>query len=67
MPEQITREAAKVLLNMIEADSKIKIEQAGATSWSRIGYDEDGVVLLLKIHVPKGTQTQLTEFEEPED
>jgi len=64
--QKITRESAEAVLKTIEADSKIRIEQAGGTCWSRIGDDDDGKVLVIKFYVPKGHQTELADFV-PED
>ena len=67
MTEPLTKESARVLLRTIQADAKTKIEQVGGRVWSRIGDDNDGVALIIKVEVPKGTQTEITEFDAPEE
>jgi len=62
-----TKETATALLKMIQADARLKIEQAGGTVWSRIGDDDDGVTLVVKVVIPPGTQTKMTEFVDAEE
>lgn len=61
------RDSARVLLKYIEAEAKQRIEQAGGRVWSKVGDDKDGVALVIKIVVPAGTQTDITEFVSQEE
>ena len=61
MVSRIDRDAAEAILKIVEADARTKIEAAGAKVWTKIGDDDESVVLIIKVTTDEA-QTELNEF-----
>ena len=58
----LTKEAAQVLLRLIQADAEDKVKTAGGTLWTRIGDSNGGVTLVIKVDCIDENQTTMDEF-----
>ena len=60
----LTKEAARALLKLIQADAKDKVKTAGGSSWTRVADSGDSVTLIIKVDCIDKNQTLMTEFSE---
>lgn len=59
----LTKETARALLKLIQADIKNKVKIVGGSSWTRVADSGDSVTLIIKIDCIGKNHTTLDEFE----
>ena len=60
----LTKEAARAILKLIQADAKKDVKAAGGSSWTKVADSDGGVVLVIKVDCIDKNQTILDEFKE---
>lgn len=60
----LTKETARALLRLIQADAKNKVKTAGGSSWTKVADSNSSVTLVIKVDCIDENQTVLDEFEQ---
>ena len=60
----LTKEAARAILELIQADAKKKVKTAGGDSWTKVADSNSSVTLVIKVDCIAENQTVLSEFKQ---